>query len=260
MKDLHNHILFGIDDGCESLEESIRIIKMAERAGYTDLILTPHYRASQDYTCGNKKKKQIFDYIQGEVEKRKIPVHLYLGNEVTLDEDFFYYLKSNRIMPLNGSRYILLELPFLDRYSDLDDTFDELLERGFIPIIAHPERYDGYHDFDEIASWIKKGVLLQGNIGSLYGKYGSKAKEKLEELLKRHMIHFISSDIHHDSQTSLSRIKKVILKLEELTGSKEMAMDLVDKNIDKVIRDLPIEPYNIRVKKSKLKIFRSLSK
>ena len=71
MKDLHNHILFGIDDGSRDIEESIHIIEEAKRNGYTDLVLTPHYREKEGFTCDNKKKKKLFDILQEEVKKKK---------------------------------------------------------------------------------------------------------------------------------------------------------------------------------------------
>ncbi len=253
MKDIHNHILFGIDDGSENLEESIQIILKAVNNGYTKLILTPHYRVKQNYTCANHEKYKIFNQLQEEVEKRNIPIKLYLGNEITVDEDFFYYLKTNQFLSLNNSRYLLLELPFNRRFDGLEELFEEVQKMGLVPIIAHPERYQAYDNLDEFQEWIKKGILFQGNIGSLYGKYGIKEKEKLEGMLKRHMIHFIGSDIHHEQQKSYSRIHDVIAKIEELTGSREMAMELVDGNVDKVIHNEKINAYPPRKKKIKLK-------
>lgn len=259
MKDIHNHILFGIDDGSKSLEESIKIIEEAKRNGYTDLVLTPHYREKEGYTCDNKKKYQIFDFLQKEVKNRNINVNLYLGNEITLDDDFFYYLKTNQLLSLNNSKYLLLELPFVSRFDGLEEIVEELKGLDLVPIIAHPERYEDY-SIEDYLKLIQQGVLFQGNIGTLYGKYGTKAKHKLEEMLKRHMIHFIGSDTHHDGQTSYSRIKDMIEKLEELTGSKEMALELVDGNIDKVIHNEDVAIYRVRQKKQGLKILKRFSK
>lgn len=258
MKDIHNHILFGIDDGSNDLEESIKIIQEAIRNGYTDLVLTPHYREKEGYTCNNRNKYKIFKQLKEEIEKRNIKINLYLGNEITLDEDFFYYLKTNQLLSLNDSKYLLLELPFQSRFHELYEVIGELKRLDLVPIIAHPERYEDYH-IEDYQKLIQEGVLLQGNIGSLYGKYGVKAKNKLEEMLKRHMIHFIGSDTHHDGQTSYSRIHDVVEKIEELTGSREMAIELVDKNISKVIENRNIEAYRMREKKQGLRILKMLN-
>lgn len=260
MKDIHNHIIFGIDDGSRNLKESINIIKKAVENGYTDLIVTPHYRVTQNYTCNNKRKQKKFDELKQVVEEENIKVNLYLGNEITLDDDFFYYLRTNQITSLNNSRYMLLELPFFDKLEGLDELFDELKRLKLVPVIAHPERYEKYRNLEELEKWINKGILFQGNISSLYGKYGTEAKNFIEEMLKRHMIHFMGSDIHHEDQSSYDRINKTIEKLAELTGSKEMAMELVDSNIEKVIKDEKIKAYSIRKKKHRLKILKNLSR
>lgn len=255
MKDLHNHILFGIDDGSKNIEESIQIIEEAKRNGYTDLILTPHYREVENFVCDNKTKRQLFKKLKKEVEERNIGVNIYLGNEITLDEDFFYYLRTNQLSSLNDSKYLLLELPFVSRLKCLDKIISELNRLELVPVIAHPERYQDY-SLEDYEKLISKGVLFQGNIGSLYNKYGEKTKKKLEEMLRRHMIHFISSDTHHSGQTSFSRINNVKEKVELLTGSSEMANDLVDGNISKVINNQEIIPYKIRQKKQGLKILK----
>jgi len=104
------------------------------------------------------------------------------------------------------------------------------------------------------------GVLLQGNIGSLYRKYGRSAEEKLEEMLKRHMIHFIGSDVHHVKQSSYTRIQSVKEKVEKLTGSSSMAQELVSTNIDKVIKDEEIKTYPVRRKVTRVRSLRNLIK
>ncbi len=255
MKDLHNHILFGIDDGSRDIEESIEIIEEAKRNGYTDLILTPHYRQKEDFTCDNREKYKRFHVLEEEIKRRNIKINIYLGNEITLDEDFFYFLKTNQLVSLNASRYLLLELPFKSKLEDLEDIISELRSLDLIPIIAHPERYEAYN-IEDFQKMIHEGVLFQGNIGSLYNKYGTKSKNVLEEMLRRHMIHFIGSDTHHSGQTSYSRIYDVVDRIENLTGSKEMAVELVDSNISKVIKNEILTAYPVREKKQGLRILR----
>lgn len=255
MIDIHNHILFGIDDGSTSIEESIKIIEKAIRNGYTSIILTPHYRAIQDYTCDNQEKYKRFKRLQEEVKKRNLRINLFLGNEITIDDDFFYYLNTDQILFLNDGRYALIELPFSEKFLNLDKVFDKLLGCGCVPIIAHPERYDYYQDLSEFERLLKKGVLFQGNISSLYGKYGQRAKETLEEMLRKNMIHFMASDIHKENQTSYDRVEDAFERVAELTRSKKIAQDLFRNNAIKVLKDIKIEPYTIYEKKYKLKFF-----
>lgn len=255
MKDIHNHILFEVDDGSKSLDESIRIIKQAVQYGYTDFILTPHYRSGQGYTCDNRKKERLFKQLQAEVLKRDIPAKLYLGNEITVDGNLFEYLENGKAMTLVGSRYILIELPFHSRFSGIHDLIFKLRSKNLIPIIAHPERYEYYENLEELQTMIQEGALFQINIASLYRKYGRGVQERAEELLKCHMVHFIGSDVHREGQTSYSRIGRVQEKIKKFTGSKAMALDLVDKNIEKVLKNEIIEPYKIKKQRRFFRIF-----
>ena len=255
MIDIHSHILHGIDDGAKTQEESINILKKAIENGYTDIILTPHYRQEQNFTCNNRDKYKRYCQLKEEIEKQALPINIHLGNEITIDEDLFYYLNAEQALPLNGTRYLLIELPFFSEFKDLDEYLDRLISKGNVPIIAHPERYEFYTDLTEYERLLNKGVLFQANISSLFGKYGLKAKETLEEMIKRNMIHFMASDIHNDKQTSYDRVDSAYKKVVELTKNTKMAQDLFINNPKKVIKDQKIEPYTIFKKKYKLKIF-----
>lgn len=254
MKDIHNHILFGIDDGSDNIEESIKMIDNAISNGYTDLILTPHYRVKQSYICNNKDKITYFKQLKEEVEKRGLKINLYLGNEITVDKLIFQHLENNQVMSLCNGRYILLELPFSSVLDELPLIIKRLRRYGYIPIIAHPERSLGY-EIDDFVKMIKEGVLLQADSGSIYGEYGTKVQNRVEIMLKRHMIHFIGSDIHHDFGLNYDRIDKVLDKVKELTRSEKMAKELTDDNIQKVIDNREVEAYSICDIKYRLKIF-----
>ena len=104
MKDIHSHILYSLDDGASDINESINIIKQAIDNGYTDIILTPHYRKIQGYVTSNKIKIDLFDDLKKEIKKKKIKINLYLGNEITIDEDLYYYMDTNQVLTLNNSR------------------------------------------------------------------------------------------------------------------------------------------------------------
>ena len=252
MKDIHSHILYEIDDGAESIDESINIIKQAIKNNYTDIILTPHYRKRQGYTKNNKIKKELFNKLKKEVRKQKLKINLYLGNEITIDEDIFYYIDTNQVLTLNNSRYILLELPFVGRLKCLDDLFEELLDKNYVPIIPHPERYNDYNEKDYI-KWNKQGILFQGNVESLFGGYGKKTQIKLENMIKRHLISFMGSDIHKENHLTYERNIKD--KLNELLDNKKMVLELIDDNIEKVIKNKIIKPYEIIEEKKRFKLF-----
>lgn len=257
MKDLHSHILYGIDDGSENIEDSLLMLKQAEASGYTDLIITPHYRSSEGFITDREKENKILNKLRFEASKKNIKINLHLGCEITIDDDFLYLIDSNQVARLANSRYVLIELPFFDKLENLDEILDSLAKRKLIPIVAHPERCLGYTlaDYEKM---LKRGVLLQGNFESLYNKYGKKAKKRLEKMLRMHMISFVGSDIHNSNQHSFEKIRAVKERLINLTKSIEMTNDLIDLNIQKIIENKYIKPYpkreEIKERKSSPKI------
>ena len=235
MKDIHNHLIFGIDDGSESIETSIKILNEMSNRGVTEIVLTPHYILDSIYTANITEKKQRLKKLNQKLKELNININLYLGNEVYIDSSLSSKLRS--ISTLNNSRYLLIELPLNNKCLILEEVLYQLKQKNLIPIIAHPERYTSYdEDYSFFENLIKKGCLLQGNIGSIYGDYGKKSQKMIKELLKRGMIHFIGSDIHHSSSNIYSReIEKDLFKIVK---SKKVVEDLLVNNTDKVINDI----------------------
>ena len=141
MKDLHTHILFGVDDACKDINESISLLKEAEKQGITELVITPHYIKSTKYTCNNEEKKKRFIELQETAKKENINIKLYLGNEVYITEDFIKLLKKGEIQTINDSKYLLLEFPMGNMLFNTKDIIYELVVSGYVPVLAHPERY-----------------------------------------------------------------------------------------------------------------------
>lgn len=235
MKDLHTHILYGIDDGSKSLDESLEILEKASIHGVTDIVLTPHYIKDSKFNADNKDKKKILKELTTEIKKRNININLYLGNEVYVDEGITSLLKSD-ISTINNSKYILIELPLNSKSLVLDEVLYELNEKNLVPIVAHPERYLSYYkDYDFFDNLLKKGCLFQANIGSLYGCYGRKSKKMIKELLKRNMIHFFGSDVHHKSSDIYE--KNIEKDLFKIVKDMNIVDNLLNNNTEKVLNN-----------------------
>ena len=233
MKDLHTHILFGVDDGCKDISESISLLKEAEKQGITELVITPHYIKSTKYTCNNEERKKKFIELQETAKKENINIKLYLGNEVYITEDFIKLLKKGEIQTINDSKYLLLEFPMGNMLFNTKDIIYELVVSGYVPVLAHPERYRIFQKHpDHIEEYLRMGVLLQGNYKSLYGKYGKEAKKTLTYYLKKNKITFLGSDCHHEKDFKLKKLKK---KLKSLVKSDNIVEDLLENNFNKVI-------------------------
>lgn len=237
-KDLHCHLLPGIDDGSSSIEESIETLRRAEKEGVTEIVLTPHYIENTRYNCNNKNKLELFKKLKKEMSKKDINIKLYLGNENYMSMNFIELLENNEIMTINNSRYLLLEFPLSQPYKNSKDCLYELVTKGYVPILAHPERY---RDFQKnpslVEEYTRMGVLLQGNYKSLLGKYGSKAKKTLRILLKKDLITFLGSDMHH---TDDYEIEKALKKVKRIVKDENRVEDISFNNFDKVIANKEI--------------------
>ena len=110
MRDLHNHLLFGIDDGSTSIDESIKLLNEMEKSKVTDIMLTPHYIAGSDYCTPNSKKRELIEEL-----KKQTNINLYLGNEVYIDNNIVADIRNDKISTLNGSRYVLIEFPLNEK-------------------------------------------------------------------------------------------------------------------------------------------------
>jgi protein-tyrosine phosphatase len=136
MRDLHNHLLFGIDDGSRNIDESVELLKQMEEEHVTDIMLTPHYIIGSNYNANNAKKKKLLNEL-----KKKTKINLYYGNEVYIDNDVVEYIKKGEISTLNDSRYLLVEFPLNEKLDLAFTLIQNIIKCGYVPIIAHPERY-----------------------------------------------------------------------------------------------------------------------
>ena len=233
MKDIHSHLLAGIDDGCKDIGESLTLLKSASEQGITDLVLTPHYMEDTKYNANNEEKNKRFEELKEEAKKQGIEINLYLGNEVYITEKFLDLLEKKEIMTINNSKYVLLEFPLGNMLYNTKEIIYNLVVSGYVPILAHPERYRIFQRHPEhIDEYLRMGVLLQGNYKSLFGKYGSDAKKTLTYFIKNNKITFLASDCHHDKDYKIKKIKK---KLKSITKSDNIVEDLLENNFNKVI-------------------------
>lgn len=235
MKDLHCHLLPGIDDGSKSLDESISLLKEMSNQGVKEIILTPHYIEDSKYSCNNTDKKKLYTELVKRVKKEKIDVTLYLGNEVFFTSNFVDLLKKKEIETLNNNKYLLFEFPMHEHYKSSQESLLKLISRGYVPVLAHPERYKRFLENPDIAEeYLRMGVLLQGNFPSLFGKYGRGPKKLLKYYIKRGWISFLGSDTHHDYSYNLKKLEK---KLHRINKDDNYISDLLDGNFDKVINN-----------------------
>lgn len=229
MKDIHNHLLYGVDDGLSTIEESITLIKELVKRGYTHLILTPHYVTDTRYSVANKEKEQKLEQLKKSLLDENI--NIYLGNEIFITDNIKELIKSKKIKTLASTKYILIELSSYHQLSNDKEILFDLIKKGYIPILAHPERYDYYQDDIEVyKDLVDKGVLLQGNLFSLLDKHNK--RKVLIKLIKENLIHFLSTDIHKIKDLEL--LDKSMKQLNKIIP-KEKIKELLDLNMNKII-------------------------
>lgn len=221
MTDAHSHILFGIDDGSSSLKESIELLKKMKDTGFNNVILTPHYIEGSVFNANNIDKMNRYEMLLEELEKQNIDINIYLGNEIFISNNILSNIKRNQIFSLNNTKYLLIELPFHNKILNLEDIIYEIKIKGYIPIIAHPERYTYFQENKDLIDKLREEeVLFQANYASILGYYGKSSEKLMKYMLKKGYIDYLGTDIHHLNKSyvldNFSKIKKHIIKY---TGS-----------------------------------------
>lgn len=229
--DLHSHIAWDIDDGIKSKEDAMIALKQAKEDGILGICLTPHV------ICG-KTNKYLFQNIlkrQQEMMKlgKELGLYLYSGAEMFMNIDFLDSLDAGIYQTLNESRYMLVEFDLsrdVHYISYIDEYLDELFCRGFIPIIAHVERFFPMGlDMDIIENWLDLGCLLQCNRTSLLGFHGKVIQRNAKELIKERMISLVCTDTHRIKGNRIEKLSDAYKIVEKLTDS-NYANELFFKN------------------------------
>ncbi len=222
MIDVHAHILPGIDDGARDIEDTIEMIKEAEKAGFTDIITTSHY-IENEYNVNKENRKYIIEAIQEELSKENIEINLYNGAEIYITNELLDLVEDGVAPSLAGSRYVLFELPLSgSKVIYIEQVIEDLIVAKYTPIIAHPERYDMVKDNPNVAvEWVKKGALLQSNYASIIERYGHKSKQTLLKLIDANAIHFLGTDTHRPN-TIYSQMSDILEEFRKEIGEEKL--------------------------------------
>lgn len=222
MIDLHCHLLAGLDDGAETIEDSLQIAEQLERAGFRDVFVTPHVMEGTPYLEA-ARILEATENLQRKLEKKGMGLKLHPGAEHYIFPDLAKWLQKGKLMSLGRTgKYILLELPMLEIPSYTEQVFFELQVQGITPILAHPERhYQLSQEPQHLYEWLSKGVLYQINLRSLSGRYGPKAQETAIHMLECGLVHFVGSDAHYQLKKSQPYFQEV-KELEKYIDSKSM--------------------------------------
>ena len=229
--DCHSHILFGIDDGAKTIENSLSILTKMQALGFESIILTPHYRGR--YLANNKEKQEVLDKLNSALKDNNINIKLYLANEVKITSNMLELINNDTIKTINN--YLFLELPFDTKIYNLKKIIYELQSNNIKVILVHPERYP-YMTLGDFIELNDNDVYLQVNYESILGKYGIKAKSMARKLLKKDIVYLLGTDVHRDSTIMFKKFDRMNKKIIRLVGE-EQFKNLSYNNIKKIIED-----------------------
>ena len=238
MIDIHCHLLWGMDDGAQSFEDSLSLCHTAIENGIESIILTPHMMdldtADEFLICRDVNANELRNVI----EKQNLPLQIYTGAEILLNSKI-YTTDCLAELALAGSKYLLCEFPIptFSRPHGIE-YIQELLQQGYKLILAHPERYAvPYQDSNFLPFLHSLGVLFQVNAASLAGKYGVEVQKMAESLILNGFVDFIATDAHRPNWRSnrFSAYKADFppqISAHFLTWATEIAPRLVLQNMD----------------------------
>jgi len=200
MIDIHCHMLPGIDDGPESLNESLEMARLAVANGITESILTPHIHAGR-YANTHETVCKATRQFQQCLQDNGIALRIRMAAEIRIGPELMSMVEAQQVPflgTLDGYQLVLLELPHSHIPPGSDKLVKWCLERNVRPVIPHPERNkDVMRDIEKIAPLVKLGCLLQVTAGAVAGGFGPQAKKRTRQLLQRGWVSFLASDAHN---------------------------------------------------------------
>ncbi len=198
--DIHSHLIPGIDDGAKNLEDSIALISGMKNLGFRKLITTPHimsdyYRNTSDSILAG------VDKVRKRLQELSIDIELDAAAEYYYDENFLDLLRKKELLSI-GDGFVLFELSLFTRNSGVAEVIKEIQEKGYKPLLAHPERYN-YLKMEDYVRYKEMGCYFQLNLLSTIGYYGKATKQLAEILIEKGCVDFVSSDLHHGQHLRL---------------------------------------------------------
>lgn len=249
MIDIHCHLLPGLDDGPRTMEESVAMARMAAEAGTTDIVATPHANLE-------------FAFDPQRVAAKAAELAAAVGGIIRIHTGCDFHFSYDQIRDalahpgkytISGHQYLLVELPDLSIPQSAGEVLARLCAAGIVPVITHPERNRLLRSsWERLEDWVRTGCLIQVTAQSLFGRFGSDAKDFTGELLERDLVHFIASDAH-DCEDRTPRLDEARDYVTRRFGM-ERATRLLVANPKAVLEGRPVErpPSPARRRKGRL--------
>ncbi len=241
MKDIHCHILPMVDDGAEDLDEAVEMAFLASERGTRTIIMTPHSNLPET-DRKNYRGSELSDHflaLQTAVKNAGIDLELLPGAEIFGTPEVPALLQSGMLQTLADSEYLLIEFFFDEELDFIDDILSAIVEEGYHPVLAHPERYDAVQENPMIIErWFREGVVIQLNKDSILGRLGPAAERTADWILSCGLAHVVASDAHAtDARTpNLAGVRTFI----EENYDPVYAEILLEENPGRICRNQPM--------------------
>ena len=220
--DIHCHILPGVDDGARNTEESLWMLNKEYNEGVRHVILTPHFRYDMFEPHLNIVTRQFMQLRRAAMNIGEEGMRLYLGCELHSSMDMVECLKKGRRLTMAGSRYVLVEFSNGDEKKYIEERVRSLLMNGYIPIIAHVERYKATrNDIGFLTELKQMGAYIQVNADTISGQDGFGARTFAKKVMKQGLLDFVGSDGHRKTER-IPEIGKCVAKMEKTMGSESV--------------------------------------
>ena len=246
MYDLHAHILPGIDDGPVQIEDSIEIARIAAGNGTRAMLATPHRKDVTELSSVGHIR-ELTSELRRRIEAENIPLALSLGMENHIDAALPEDAASGRAITMNGSRYILVEMPFfgsIEEHDYVEDALMGLQAQGLVPVFAHPERIEAFQKQPSLLErYIGMGMLSQLTRGSLLGHWGDEVRQFSLELLSNGMAHILSSDTHSPHPPRTPELGEALQITSEIVG-RQRATAMVNDTPRAILSDRTLTTEN----------------
>ena len=216
--DIHSHLLPGIDDGAKSIIETTKLAKAFQEIGVSQFTTTPHI---SHYIWNNSPQAIISNHKETKLllKKKNVKIPFRAAAEYFMDDWFESHFQNEKLLTLKDN-YVLVEMSYMNAPVQLYKILFDLQVAGYIPVLAHPERYLFYHKkFDEYEKLKKAGCLFQLNLLAVVGYYGSEITKVAEQLLKKGMYDFVGTDVHHDNHIAAFSQK---IKVDSVSNLKDI--------------------------------------
>jgi protein-tyrosine phosphatase len=238
--DLHNHILFGVDDGAIDADEAVAMAQALVQAGYTDVVTTPHCKPDMDPAESLVDARRA--ELQALLDARRIPLRLHAGCENHLTPSFVERVERGHPRSLAGSPYVLIELPFASAVPGLRELLFRLQLHKIRPVLAHPERCAQFVGrIDAALEVVDAGASLQIEVGSLAGIYGSAARKYVEALMDEGLVALASTDMHHP-KSGQEIVTTGLKSMTKALGTSKVQL-LTEENPARVLRGEPLAAF-----------------